>query len=80
MELKRKKLNIKLDGNEHEVSFPTVKQFSEYQKELKDSEGKEIDLIVNFLDKLGLKKEISEGLEMDHMTQIIDALGGQKKT
>jgi NAD(P)H-hydrate repair Nnr-like enzyme with NAD(P)H-hydrate epimerase domain len=79
MEFKRKKFSFKLDGESYEFGFPNVKQFSEYQKKLEKGKGKELDLIVDFLEGLGLKREVTESMEADHLVQIVDVLSGQKK-
>ena len=77
MEIKKKVLNIKFDGGEFKVNFPTVKQLKELKKEENESD---LDMTLRFLDMLGLPLSASENMEPDHIKEIVDYLTAQKKT
>lgn len=86
MEMKFEKRVIALDvyGEKFEVSFPTPKQLRWYIDELKkvsEQEGdkSEVDLIVEFLAKLGLPKEKSEEMEVSHISKLVEVLLEVKK-
>ena len=81
MELKRRKLQIKLDGESYEMSFPTVKQMADYKTDLdsQDDDSQTIEVMANFFDSLGLPKEVCYSLELDHLSQISEELAGSKK-
>lgn len=78
IEFDRKKLKFKLDGKEHEVNFPTVGQLKAYQKANQESQDT-FETTVDFLEKLGLEKEVCMGLEADHLKTIVEYISGQKK-
>ena len=78
LEFTRKELKFKLDGNEYLLKFPSVKQISEYSVSYEKAEDK-FDCIVEFLNRLGLSREVSEGMELDHLTTILKALTEEKK-
>lgn len=63
------------------MTFPTVKQSQEYAKSVKDIEDSEAtDKLLDFLEGLGLPKDISESMESEHLTSIVQALvPAQKK-
>ena len=77
-ELKRRKLEIKLDGKLTEMRFPSVKEVKEFAEGEKKAKDK-LDYALIFFEKLGLKKEISEGLELEHLTFITEEILGLKK-
>ena len=78
MELKRKVLNLKFDGGEYKITFPTVKQLRELSQK-KDGEN-DLDMTLRFLDVLGLPTIVSETMEADHIKEIVDHLTAQKKS
>lgn len=80
MEFKRRSLQLKIYGEAHNLSFPTVKQTREYADQLKGSdEEKATELLLDFLSKLGLPKDISDGMETEHLQELCEALMPSKK-
>lgn len=78
MELKRKELKLKFDGQDFVIKFPTVKQIKELSKK---QEGEDdLDMTLRFLDALGLSKDVAETMEPDHIKEIVDHLTAQKKS
>lgn len=78
LELKKKVLKIKYDGQEIELQYPKVRQVDMLQKRIKE-EGESVDMIIDFLEGLGLKREISEDMQADHVEAIVTSLTDSKK-
>jgi hypothetical protein len=69
-------VSFKLKGVEHNVVKPTNGQIKQYSKALKlceDDESKEKALI-DFLENLGLKKEVYESLTPEQLKTILSNL------
>jgi hypothetical protein len=83
MELSLSKRVLKINFNgERELSltYPTVMQLREYYKTIKDKDGEVLyDAMGDFLEKLGMPKEIYIQLEQDHLTQVMNTLSDIKK-
>ena len=80
MEFKRRELELNIYGEEHKLLFPTVKQVQDYANKLKEQgDEKAADLLVDFLDGLGLPKAVCEGMESEHLQMVIEKLMPAKK-
>jgi len=80
LEFSKRELKFKYDGEEHTVRFPSVKDLSEYQKKFKEAgEDSTAVVVVDFLEKLGLKKSVAEELESHHVEVILKELTSSKK-
>lgn len=79
MEFKRKSLEFSFDGEKYKVKFPSVKQLSEFQKEVSVKESAELSDTVNFLDRLGLPADVAYEMELEHLTVIMETISGSKK-
>lgn len=82
LELVRSTIEVSLDGKVHNMRMPTYKEGILYRCELekvKDDDLKSSDMLIDYLAKLGLPKDVSEGLEIDHLTQVLDFILGAKK-
>lgn len=78
MELKKRVLNLKFNGGEFQVNFPTVKQLKE---DAKPKEGEtELDATIRFLSALGLPAEVALEMEAVHIQEIVVHLTDQKKS
>lgn len=80
LELKKKELKFKFDGNEYTITHPTVKQVKELQGELKKKDADSFELMLDLFDKLGLPKDVAEEMEPEHLQIIEENLMGQKKS
>jgi hypothetical protein len=81
LNLESNNLVFTFNGVEKKMRFPTVREWGEYQKAidgLKDK-VKTIDVICDFLIKLGLDKKTTELLENGHLEAIIGELTAVKK-
>lgn len=78
MELKRKVLNLKFEGQELVIKFPTVKQIKELS--VKKEDETDLEMTVRFLSELGLPEATTLDMEPDHIQEIISVLTGQKKS
>ena len=82
LEITKKTKVIKINDVEYSLKQPTYKDSVEYDKsvaEAKDDTKKKIDCLFNYLEKLGLPKEISTDLEIENITEIMNYLSGVKK-
>lgn len=78
LELHKKVLKVKYDGQVLELQYPKVKQVDKLQGRMK-KEGESVELILDFLEELGLKREISEDMQADHVEAIVTSLTDSKK-
>lgn len=78
LEFKRRVLKFSLDDVDYNLNYPTVKQVAEYSREYSESTD-QIETVINFLDGLGLGREVCEGMEMPHLNQILEKLTEEKK-
>jgi len=76
LEFKKSVLKVNIYGEEVEINFPTLLEIKELSK--KDN-GDDIEKTIEFLDSLGLKKEISNKMEMHHLQKIVEVISSQKK-
>lgn len=81
LELKRKIVNVKLDGKSYALTVPNLREAESYQEKvnLADKEGKYFDLVCDFLKDRGLPEDVVSSLEIDHVNLIIENLLGVKK-
>ena len=76
MDLSSRILSLKWNGNEYNVKHPSVKQHMAYTTQLQKKKGKEVEVLIDFLDGLGLPKECSMEMELSHLQQVVGALTG----
>lgn len=82
LEIVKKLKVIKINEVEYSLKQPTYKDSIEYDKAVLDSKDdtkKKIDCLFDYLEKLGLPKEISTDLEIENITEIMNYLSGVKK-
>lgn len=81
MKLIRRELALDLYGKEYKISFPTVRQSQAYANSLNGKEDNEsIGLLADFLDSLGIPKDVVLDMESEHLTQLVQELmPAQKK-
>lgn len=77
MELLTEKLNVKIDGVVHELSYPTVRQIKGLEKSKDDIK---IQTVCDLLIDCGLDAGVVENLQANHMNAIIEALVGKSRT
>jgi hypothetical protein len=78
LDFKKRVLKFSFDGNEYKIDYPNVRQTSKFSKDYEVAKDK-IEVVINFLDKLGFDKEVCEQMEMDHLNQILEKLTEAKK-
>jgi len=81
LEFNRSKLKLKVYGEEYELLFPTVKQSQDFAKEVKEVEGDDdkSSKMFDFLEKLGLPKNVTEEMEVQHLEMVLEKLMPSKK-
>ncbi len=77
LEFNSRVLEVKVNGDIHKVSFPTVGQFRDFQKTVKGDLS--IDDMLLFLDGLGFSKSAAEKLEPEQLNILINTLTGVEK-
>lgn len=78
MEIKKRVLALKFDGNDYSVKYPSVKQLKELS--VKREGETDLDMTFRFLSELGLPQEVAEEMESEHINEIISVLTSQKKS
>lgn len=79
LEFNSRRLKFKYDGEEHGIDYPNVKQVREFQKKNKDTEEGDTEPVFNFLEGLGLNRDVMDKLEVGHITTIMDKLTEPQK-
>lgn len=79
-EIKRKVINVSVDGNEHKLCIPTAKQVYEFEQKMKaNDQAKYFDLIKDFMNELGLPMDLIDSLDIITLGELVDMLVGKKK-
>jgi division protein CdvB (Snf7/Vps24/ESCRT-III family) len=80
MEIKKRKLEIKYDGQVFTLAYPSLKQLKEHQKSVKGIKDEDTtEYLQKFLEKLGLPYSVSDDMEADSIAEIVEIISGQKK-
>lgn len=80
LDLQKRQLKFKYDGEDQLIRYPSVKDLSEYQEKYKEAEGKnEAGVVIEFLIDLGLNAKIANELEASHVQLIMKELTDAKK-
>lgn len=74
LDFEKKVLIFKFNGEEQELEYPTVKMINEFRKQLKKQDNDEVDLTIDFICKLGSKKEIIESLRVSQLNKLVEEL------
>lgn len=74
-------VEVKFKGEVHKISRPVNKQIKEYSDSLKAIEGdkEKEELLIAFLEKLGLKREVFDQLTPGQVKQILKELHDSEK-
>lgn len=76
LDLSRKTVTVKFEGQDYEVRAPSN---AELKKFTDDGEGDDLDKTINLLDGLGLPKEVCWELDPESLQKVIEAITPQKK-
>lgn len=81
MKLVRTEIKAEIYGTEYSIRKPTYKEVEEYRAELmKENENSNAaEIMSNFLDKMGLPKQVFSQLEIAHVSEIMDVVMDAKK-
>jgi hypothetical protein len=80
LEFNSDKLDVKVNGKVYQVDFPSFEQGIKYAQQVKDVEEEAAPMkLIDFLDDLGLPKEISMKMQSNHIEQLVAALLPSKK-
>lgn len=70
-------IELNVYGSEFKVRFPNMGELSAFESEASKKNVNEIELLLNFLDTLGLPKETSKKMEPDHVRQVMELFKGK---
>jgi hypothetical protein len=79
LKLERKFFEFDYDGKVYRLRSPSVSDANELQKRIA-KEGESLELVIEFLEKLGLESSVSMGMEIEHLNLIVEAVIGAKKS
>lgn len=78
IELVKTVLKVNVFGKEVELSEPSMKTLQEFQGKIGDDKVDDVNVMLDFLAKCGMEREISEELSPNHIAQIMEALVPKK--
>lgn len=78
IKLQKKVFQFEYDGEVYKLKSPSVKDVTSLQKRI-EKEGESVDIAIDFLSNLGMKKEVCYEMEIDNLNTIIEAVVGAKK-
>jgi hypothetical protein len=80
VKLEKTKIELDVYGTVYNLSRPSFKQALDLKEKNKDkSEEEANEIMLEFLESLGLPKNVTMDMEVDHVTQILDVLMPSKK-
>lgn len=81
LEIQRTSIDVKIDGITYKLRMPSFLESSKYRKdlELMDSAEKQTDLLMSYLDSLGIPKNVVGSLDPDSIDPILEFVRGGKK-
>ena len=80
LELVSKKIEFSFNGERVEFSAPSLSILRDFQKQLKEKPSEEIDIIQDFFEKCGIKKEVVNALSYDDALELLKYINSQKKS
>jgi hypothetical protein len=78
IKLQKKVFQFEYDGDVYKLKSPSVKDVTALQKRI-EKDGESVDIAIDFLSNLGMKKEVCYEMEIDNLNTIIEAVVGAKK-
>ena len=79
LKFEKRVLTVEYGEESYNVSFPTVRQVDKFQR-MAEKKATSIEPTIDFLEDLGLPKDVSYSFEADMLGEIIATLSGQKKS
>lgn len=73
---KKTSLKVKVDDKEYDIFAPTVLQAQKFQENAKKVEDGDLLPFINFLQELGLPKDVTEFLDIHQFKKLSDGLLG----
>jgi hypothetical protein len=74
---------VEIDGSSYDLKVPTYKDSKKYTTDLSlcgDDSDKKVELLFNYLETLGLPKNVSYDLSVENVLNILSYLSGEKKS
>lgn len=79
LELNSRVLPVKFNDKQYQLTYPTVDDILDYTEKLEVKGTKEVTVIKELLEKLGMPKNISGSMEIGHLKLIVEELVKPKK-
>lgn len=79
---KDRHIKVKTEEKDYKVRIPRVCERAEFKKQyddLKTDEHGQFDLLLNYLETLGLPKSVAEMMYMEDLIGLTEAIGSVKK-
>lgn len=74
------KIEVKIGADSYMITIPSLKKFSELDKELKKINAEDVpDYYQKYFEQLGLPLNVSERFSLKNWTMLIEELTGVKK-
>jgi len=64
-----------MDDKEYKVKHPNVRQVEDLQKATKE-DASDISKTIDFLEMLGLPKDVAYGMEPEHLATVVEHISG----
>lgn len=82
LKFERSKVSVEIYGEKLELRKPTFGESVELSKKIKENGGEEnsTEIIMQFLESLGLPKQLLQSMEAEHVVTLLEHISGKKKT
>ena len=77
MKFVKTQIKVNIYGADYTINFPTMEKFESFSTRQEEG-GSEIDLTYDFLEGLGLPKDVAKKMEVGHLNQLVEALVAKK--
>lgn len=72
-------LEVQFKGEVYKLSHPNVGDIENLQRDMKEGKGEEVGVLLGFLEKQGLPKDIGREMSTSQLKKISDAMNEVKK-
>lgn len=79
MKLVKTEYEVDIYGTKVTLQEPNMRTVQEFQKKMDKKDVDEVDLMLNFLEKCGLPRNISEEMSPNHVSQVMETLVPKSK-
>jgi len=69
-------INVSVDGKKHAMRMPTVIEAQLFQQKMKGAKDNDLELFCEFVDVLGMPKDVSSNLDIHQFKKLSEGLLG----